>query len=144
MKIIKHNLKYLIFVIIWMAVIWFLSSRSVLNVGLIGWADVLFKKLAHVFVYTMLSLFLTKLFIGYKNWDSDEDKLSFVISLLLVFFLGTLYAIGDEIHQSFVPNRNPSLLDIGFDVTGLFFGLIWGLKLATNKLRTSFKVLFTR
>lgn len=43
-------------------------------------------------------------------------------------FLGTfaftvLYAASDEIHQSFVPRRSPSLKDFGFDALGAAMGL---------------------
>jgi len=144
MPIAIHNIKYSIFVIIWMTMIWFLSGQSSLDVGLSGLGDVLFKKSAHMFVYAILGLLLVKLLLGYKPWSKNGDLFIFAGLLLLAFFLGTLYAISDEIHQSFVPGRNASIVDICIDTVGLFFGLVWGLRLATDKLRTSVKVLLTK
>ena len=37
-------------------------------------------------------------------------------------FIGTLYALGDEWHQSFVPGRDASLWDVLFDVFGVGAG----------------------
>ncbi len=144
MKIAWHNIKYGIFAIIWMALIWILSSQSSLNVGLSGFWDIIFKKSAHIFVYAILGLLLVKLLLGHRPWNKPGSQFAFAGLLLLAFFLGTLYAISDELHQSFVPGRTSSILDIGIDIIGLFFGLVWGIRLATDKLRTSVKVLLTR
>jgi VanZ family protein len=35
-----------------------------------------------------------------------------------------LYAISDEIHQSFVPGRSPRALDVGIDTLGALVGLL--------------------
>jgi VanZ family protein len=35
-----------------------------------------------------------------------------------------LYAITDEIHQSFVPGRSPRVLDVGIDTIGALVGLL--------------------
>jgi VanZ family protein len=39
-----------------------------------------------------------------------------------------LFAVSDEIHQSFVPGRTASFMDIGLDLIGILFGL-WVFKL---------------
>jgi VanZ family protein len=36
----------------------------------------------------------------------------------------TLYALGDEFHQSFVPGRNATLVDVAIDLTGCLIGLV--------------------
>ena len=97
-----------------------------------------------MFVYAILGLLLVKLFLGHRPWNKVEDKYSFAGFLFLSFFLGALYAVMDEFHQSFVPGRMASVVDIGIDIIGLFFGLAWGLRLATDKLRTSVRVLLTK
>jgi VanZ family protein len=144
MRIIYHNIKYGILTILWMALIWVLSSQSHLNFGLLEFWNVLFMKAAHIFVYTILGILLVKLLLGYKDWKKTDEKFTFAGLLLLIFFIGSLYSILDELHQSFVPGRTASIIDIGIDIVGLFFGLTWGLRLATNKLRTSVKVLLTK
>ena len=44
-----------------------------------------------------------------------------VNSLVLVGLV--LFAISDEFHQSFVPGRTASFMDIGLDLIGIFCGL---------------------
>ncbi len=41
-----------------------------------------------------------------------------------VFLLALLYALSDEFHQSFVPNRDPSFWDVGLDALGAALGLL--------------------
>lgn len=144
MNRLQHIVKYGLFTIIWMGLIWVLSSQSVLNVGLTGFWDVLFKKFAHVFVYAILGLLLTKLLVGGRKWNKSRDRYNLAGLVLLAFLIGSLYAISDEIHQTFVPGRSGSLIDVGLDIIGLFFGLVWGIRLATHRLRTSVNVLLSR
>ena len=144
MKIIYYNIKYGFFAIIWMGLIWLLSSQSVLNVGLSGLSDILFKKSAHIFVYAILGLLLVKLLLGYRKWNMREDVFVFAGMLILVFFIGVLFSISDELHQSLVPGRTSSVIDIGIDIIGLFFGLIWGLRIAEGRLRGSLRVFLTK
>ena len=144
MKIIYYNIKYGFFAIIWMGLIWLLSSQSVLNVGLSGLSDILFKKSAHIVVYAILGLLLVKLLLGYRKWNMREDVFVFAGMLILVFFIGVLFSISDELHQSLVPGRTSSVIDIGIDIIGLFFGLIWGLRIAEGRLRGSLRVFLTK
>jgi VanZ family protein len=44
------------------------------------------------------------------------------VSLALAIVLG--YAVLDEIHQGFVPGRDPSVLDFVFDTAGGFLGIL--------------------
>lgn len=92
-----------------MAVIFYLSSRSVPAASQINWQDFTFKKSAHVFVYfvlTMLTFFSLPV----------EVKLN--RKLLISFLWATLYGISDEIHQSFTPGREPHVRDVMFDSLG--------------------------
>jgi VanZ family protein len=42
-------------------------------------------------------------------------------------FLGAMaFGVGDEVHQAFVPGREPSLLDLGLDAAGAVGGLAAG------------------
>ncbi len=38
--------------------------------------------------------------------------------------VGVLYAASDEFHQSFVPGRGPSIVDIGIDSLGVLTGIL--------------------
>lgn len=44
---------------------------------------------------------------------------------LWVFFLAFIYAVSDEFHQSFVPNRCMSLCDLAWDSLGVFVTYIF-------------------
>lgn len=45
-------------------------------------------------------------------------------AVLLTLIIGVLYAIIDEIHQSFVPGRSSSSADVIIDTAGLIFSLV--------------------
>jgi len=73
------------------------------------------RKLAHIFIYFVLSLLLISVFNQYKFRHNRKVILTFLICLL--------YAITDELHQVFVPGRGPGFLDIGIDASGILLGL---------------------
>ena len=85
--------------------------------------DFLLRKAAHVTEYFVLTFLLWRAFKG-----------SFAISparlLCYPALLSFLYAVSDEVHQSFVPGRSCSLEDVFIDAVGIicFGGLIvfWG------------------
>ena len=74
--------------------------------------DTLVKKGGHMLGYALLGLSLIRV-QGRLNWKS----------CLLTLAGCTLYALSDEFHQSFVPGRNPTLVDVGIDLTGCLVGL---------------------
>lgn len=50
------------------------------------------------------------------EWRSKEGRLAWLIA--------SVYAITDELHQSFIPSRQGSLLDVLLDATGAALGLL--------------------
>lgn len=70
----------------------------------------LLRKGAHFTAYMILGI------LGY--WDSKTKRIIPIIGFC------ALYAVSDEIHQAFVPNRGPSVWDVMIDTTGAAFGLI--------------------
>ena len=38
--------------------------------------------------------------------------------------IGLLYAISDELHQSFIPERSPQIIDVIIDLEGNLFGIL--------------------
>lgn len=73
-----------------------------------------FDKLVHTILYCALgyvtahALYHQRLFPYLRvNW--------FLAGILLT----TLFAISDETHQHFVPNRNPDIMDINADLIGI-------------------------
>jgi VanZ family protein len=96
-------------VITWAALIFALSSVPDLGTGLGGW-DLALRKLAHAAEFAVLGTLLVRA-IGRGG---------------LAFALGTLYAVSDEIHQTFVHGRMGSPVDVAIDVVGVVCGvLLW-------------------
>lgn len=71
------------------------------------------RTLAHFSEFACLSFFMNNLFVSYK------DKLTPVIACTLSF----LYAITDEIHQIFVPERACQFQDMMVDLAGIVSGM---------------------
>ena len=74
------------------------------------------RKVAHFSIYTVVGLLLMGLLSTYKikeNWR-----------MILSILLGMLYAISDEIHQSFTPGRTPRIADVYIDTLGVILGIL--------------------
>lgn len=97
----------------WMAVIFLLSSQPdsdpagrTLSFGV--------YKLAHLVVYTVLGVL-----VAGATRHLNMPRAAWWAWVLLV-----LYAIGDEIHQSFVPGRTPLVTDVAIDSIGGLLGIL--------------------
>jgi VanZ family protein len=96
-------------VVAWAAVIFALSSVPDLGTGLGGW-DLVLRKIAHAAEYAVLGALLVR--------ATRRTGLAFA--------LGTLYAVSDELHQSFVPGRLGWPIDVAIDAVGVAVGIaLW-------------------
>ena len=68
----------------------------------------------HIIEYAIFAFLVNRAFKEYY------PRLSFMGRFLWVFFFSIIYAVSDEFHQIFVPNRFPSLYDITYDGIGIF------------------------
>jgi VanZ family protein len=93
-------------VLVWAAVIFTLSSIPSLDTGLGGW-DTLLRKGAHLTEYAILGGLLLR-------------ALGQEVPAVVV---GALYAVTDELHQSFVRGRHASPLDFLLDTAGVALGV---------------------
>jgi VanZ family protein len=84
----------------------------------------LLRKLAHFSVYFILGILVFN-----AMSRSGKKKISWMILMCV------LYAISDEIHQSFVPGRGPSIIDVFIDSTGAITGIILGKVYLLKKKR---------
>ena len=91
------------------------------------------RKGAHLSIYTLVGILIMSFISTYKI----KLKYQFLISILV----GLVYASSDEIHQSFIPGRNASIIDVGIDTSGVLLGIILVLiiisvykKLTKNKI----------
>ncbi len=78
-----------------------------------GWAEFVVKKGAHMAAYALLALS----FWRGLGWQGRRAGLAWLLAVI--------YAVTDEVHQSFVPGRQPSLADVlVFDALGAALGLL--------------------
>ena len=96
-------------VLIWAGVIYTLSSLSTLPTPEVIWWDYILKKSAHIFEYALLYFLLVRAL-------ADKSPLTYRTA----FIIALLYAVSDELHQSFTPGRFPKPTDVGYDTFGMF------------------------
>jgi VanZ family protein len=95
-------------VVIWAAVIFHLSSLSRLPPFVATWS---LTALAHFVEYAVLTLLLIRALAAHRLARSR--------ALWIAVVLAIAYGVSDEYHQSFVPNRRPSRLDLVVDSLGV-------------------------
>ena len=78
------------------------------------------SNLAHIPAYALIT------FLWLKSFAGTESKNNIIAFSLILAGL-VLFAVSDEIHQSFVPGRTASFMDIGLDLIGIVLGL-WAFK----------------
>ena len=75
------------------------------------------SNLAHIPAYGFLS------FLWLKTFDRTRNRSRFLMANALVLAGLVLFSISDEIHQSFIPGRTASCVDVGLNIVGILFGL---------------------
>lgn len=98
--------------IAWASFIFVLSSQETLPGFDISTTDFLFKKCAHMFVYAVLY------FLFYVGLSKIQSKKNQQKVWLQAFIICLLYAISDELHQSTISGRHPTVRDVGYDMLG--------------------------
>lgn len=97
----------------WALIIYLFSSQSVLPGFEQSAFDFFLKKIAHIFVYLILYLL-----VAYGIEKTVKNTYTKTV-LYAPVFICILYAVTDEIHQTFVPGRYGTLRDIGYDMLGV-------------------------
>jgi VanZ family protein len=88
------------------------------------------RKLGHLTEYAILAMLLWRALRGGTRW---QMKMSI---LFVVAALGcAIFAASDEFHQSFVPSRTSSPIDVIIDISGALIALAICLMLATRRLQ---------
>jgi VanZ family protein len=103
--------------LVWAAVIFAFSSVPDLGTGLGGW-DLVLRKIAHAAEFAVLGALLVR--------ATGRAGSAFAI--------GALYAISDEVHQSFVPGRLGSPVDVAIDAAGVAVGVLLWQSVRTRRL----------
>ena len=131
MKLNRISLQYWLPVIIWMIVIFWMSTgtfsseqTSRIIVPLLNFLfprlspqDVelihgLIRKSGHVSEYLVLGL------LSYRAFRADSSPIWRLRWAGFTLIVVALFAASDELHQSFVVSRTPSLVDVGIDILG--------------------------
>ncbi|MBM3136136.1 MAG: VanZ family protein [Chloroflexi bacterium] len=129
-----HIVRYWLPLVLWMAAIFYGSSRKSLP-GPLSWSPIegfIAGKAMHVLEYAGLFVLLHRALLARRPRGSPaaspaerEDippwRASTLIQALAISFL---FALSDELHQSFVPRRDAQLLDVGWDMLGAASGLV--------------------
>jgi VanZ family protein len=91
----------------------------------------LWDKLVHLIVYAMLGLLFLLPLSGGRF--SGVTLRAAAVAIVLSF----LYGVSDELHQTFVPNRTPDVMDVVADTFGATVGVlfVWACRLAAARLR---------
>ncbi|HEY1367181.1 MAG TPA: VanZ family protein [Gaiellaceae bacterium] len=105
-------------VLVWAGLIFAMSSLPGVSSGLGTW-DLVLKKCAHAAGYAVLAVLLLRA-LGRE---------------LPAFVLAVLYAVSDEVHQTFVAGRHGSPRDVLIDAVGAALGLLVAVR-ARASLRT--------
>jgi VanZ family protein len=88
---------------------------SISKLGTAHFIEFFIRKAAHFFVYLGLGFLIYRALSVYLL----NNRLTFMTSWLLTI----LYAISDEIHQGFTPNRSPHFEDVMIDSVGGLIGI---------------------
>ena len=91
------------------------------------------RKTAHFTEYMILGICFA---VNVWDWKRKRSAdLSGVKMVAIPWLLSSLYAVTDEIHQAFVPDRACALMDVGIDSAGALFGCIMILIIWKNSRR---------
>jgi len=146
---VKIFLKYWLLVLIWLGFM-FIGSTDALSaphtsrflVPFLRWLDpnisvttlesiqFIIRKLSHLTEYTILAALLWRALRGRTNL-----RLKMSILFSGAWFACAVFAASDEFHQSFVPSREASPIDVLIDIGGAFFGLVICSMIAQRKSR---------
>ncbi len=96
--------------ILWMGLIFYLSSQSSFPIRPTGIWDMIDDYVAHVALYAVLGG------LAFRAFHAEGISPKQAAWMALVFCVA--YGVSDEWHQSFVPNRTPSVLDLVADTLG--------------------------
>lgn len=132
--VITHVVRYWLPLVLWMAAIFYGSSRKSLP-GPLSWTSTegfILGKAMHMVEYAGLFVLLHRALLARRPRSSPgaspverEDIPPWrALSFIPAFAISFLFALSDEWHQSFVPQRDAQLLDVGWDMLGAAGGLV--------------------
>lgn len=122
-------LRYWIPPIVWMTLIFYLSSRLSVRVTGKFLFDFLIFKMLHMIEYAILYFLLFRAFNSISN-----PQLTVNNKFMFPLFLSILYALSDEFHQTLVPTREGKIRDVLIDTAGIIIMYIY-IKYYINSIK---------
>ena len=95
-----------------MGAIFILSNQPKGDIPSFGLWDTLVKKTSHFLAYGVLAFLALRV--------TETEKRPFLLAMLLA----VLYAISDEFHQTYIPGRHGSPIDVIIDSLGALTALL--------------------
>ncbi|MCK5080554.1 MAG: VanZ family protein [Candidatus Moranbacteria bacterium] len=105
--------------LLWMGLIFYLSSIPGLKSGASLSTEIVLRKIAHIFEYFILTLFFWRIFYYHLRF-------SLLRASLLAFLSCIAYAVSDEMHQFFIEERTGRFVDVLVDGIGVLTGVLIG------------------
>ncbi|KKI89712.1 hypothetical protein WQ54_25530 [Bacillus sp. SA1-12] len=98
--------------LLYMLLIWILSSNPADAIVKTPFSfDALLKESLHLIEFAILYWLIAFAFMAHHKWSERASIAAAVIAIL--------YGLTDEIHQSFVPSRSATLIDLVKDAIGV-------------------------
>ncbi|HFC76640.1 MAG TPA: hypothetical protein ENJ27_00180 [Candidatus Moranbacteria bacterium] len=119
-KIIINFIKYYLPVLLWLFLIFSLSSMkgnaTHKNIDIWFYIE---RKGAHIMEYFILTILLLRLF--------SYEKVERIKAIIFAGGISLLWAFSDEVHQLFVFGREGKISDVGIDFIGIFLAITLNL-----------------
>lgn len=122
MFLVKRIVVYWLPPLVWMGLIYFLSSFHKLQASPVSWQDFVIRKTAHFLEFAVL-------FVLYNRGLAKSTQLTRRKGLFLSLILTIGYAMTDEFHQTMVLGRTGKPFDILIDSLGALAGFLFVVKL---------------
>ena len=104
--------------VLWMSGIYFLSSRTRIQVSDVQVMNFIFFKTLHVIEYAFLYV------LTYRSVRSQWHILGDRDASYIAYIVSIVYAASDEIHQTLVPTREGRARDVIIDAVGVIIAWI--------------------
>ena len=136
---IRHLLWFWLPPLAWMGMIFYLSAQPDLPGPPEPWLATLFSNSAHFGVYGGLAFWWWRALRSSRRKPEPQKALGKKgdrAALLLALGISVLYGASDEFHQSFVPGRDASLLDLLTDTAGAATALwlVWRRRCGSERV----------
>ena len=121
MKIIyKKNIAFVLLVCFCLVIFYFSNQDGARSGELSN--NLFIRKLAHISEYFILACLSFNFFVNYFTLKTNKN---YTKVLVISFFFCLLYAISDEVHQTFIPYRSGTYKDVLIDSVGIFLGIFF-------------------